>query len=130
MPPAWRIYYADGEIFDSERGSPLDAPPYGVVCIIGPTQNPSDPSYRMHRWDRYYWNPVVQQWWGGDRDVADQRLANGDPIEAIKFGVMVDTPDYLNILERADIERREIFGGSGGDYMDQGSNFKHRGVTD
>jgi hypothetical protein len=131
----WKIYYGDGSTFDSSQGEPLDAPVFGVIAIIGPTYDKRDPSYRMHRWDRFYWNQDIfegrGQWWGGFHDVAEQRLCNGDPIEALKIGMMIDTPEYQAILERANKERKEIYGSNrGNQYKDNGDNFKFKGTTD
>ena len=31
---AWRIYYADGSVFDSTMGTWAEAPPFGAQCVV------------------------------------------------------------------------------------------------
>lgn len=112
----WQIYYSDGSTFSNEDGTPLEAPVLGVICAISPsTSDPdrSEPSHLTIQWDRFYWHPIYREWWGGHSDVADQRLANGDPIEAIKFGVNIDSPTYREIEEQANKDRVALWGGRG-----------------
>lgn len=133
MPPAWRIYYANGETFDSDDGAPIEAPVFGVICAISPNASDpdkSDPSHLTVQWDRFYWHPVHKEWWGGHSDVADQRLANGDPIEAIKFGVNIDTPTYKAIVAKADEDRVALWGGRGPVMTPPASLRKGRGPSD
>lgn len=95
----WKIYYEDGQTFDSTQGEPEDAPSYGVVVIV---QNDEDVGRLiMHLWDWFYWRDDYKQWWGADvYGLHDQLLAN-KPIRAVKLGRNMHNREFGEIMERA-----------------------------
>jgi hypothetical protein len=92
----WRIYYADGSVFDSARGDPGDAPPTGVVCIRQ--------ANRMHGWtttamkDFYLWQH--EQWWGADEVGFWQFMFRAGQKVAL-FGVSVPDETFHRIMGAA-----------------------------
>jgi hypothetical protein len=94
----WRIYYDDGSTFDSDQGSPEDAPPYGFICAIG--RDETDKRYIMHGWDYYQWDKEANQWWGMDRDGLIDRLCR-NLVYAFKLGRTVSKTDFYDTMSRA-----------------------------
>jgi len=60
----WRIFYADGTTFGSEKGEPKDAPGLGVVVIVQENETPGERPYLQHRTDYYIWRG--NRWLGCD----------------------------------------------------------------
>lgn len=94
----WRIYYDDGPTFSSEDGDPVDAPAYGVICIVA-----CDPAVNriiLNGWDWYYYDG--QEWWGGDIYGLLDRLCHRIPTFAVCQGRTVRNEDYGRIMGLAD----------------------------
>jgi hypothetical protein len=101
----WRIYYSDGSTFDSEQGSPEDAPSFGVVCIVQP--DPDRKRNIMHGWDWYYYNDVegnAPMWWGCDVAGLHDRLLHNLGVRAVKLGRTVSNDVWQKLLKRADLD--------------------------
>jgi len=96
--PEWRIYYTDGETFDSSQGSPADAPSRGVAVIVVVDREVG--RGLLHRWDWYFWNTEDRQWYGCDQwGLIDHLLDNR--ATAVKMGRSVSQDRWHAILQRA-----------------------------
>lgn len=97
--PVWRIYYADGTTFDSIQGSPADAPPYAVICILQKDKTYGRRILRMV--DYYCWSPKVQKW----LDLFDSSSvivrSLRDPGLIVKAGEYIEEKAYEAVLIRA-----------------------------
>lgn len=96
----WRIYYSNGLMFDSSMGDPVDAPAYGVICIVQPDEMVG--RVIMHGWDWYYFVPEDRQWWGSDIFGVIDRLCHRLPVVALLQGRNVSNKDFGLIMGRAD----------------------------
>ena len=95
----WRIYYADETSFDSTDGTPQEAPSFGVICIV----QPSDRVGRLvvSGYDWYYWCPDIGEWWQSDIHGVMDRLCHNLPTTAVKQGRSAPDPVYQRIISRA-----------------------------
>ena len=62
----WRIYYADGDTFDSAQGEPWDAPVRGVQLIIQRHHDPRERPFFQWMKDYYVWKH--NRWYACDSD--------------------------------------------------------------
>jgi len=96
--PKWRIYYADGSTFDSDQGSPSDAPPYAVQAIVQKDKTYGRRILRMV--DYYCWSPKAGKW----LDLFDSSSvivrALRDPGLVVKAGEYIEEKQYEQILIR------------------------------
>lgn len=60
----WRIYYADGSVFDSSQGNPEHAPATGIAVIAQVNPLPDDRPCLQMMTDYYIW--LGDQWLGCD----------------------------------------------------------------
>ena len=60
----WRIYYANGETFDSLLGDPQHAPATGVIVIVQESPLQNENPYIQHMTDYYVW--LGTHWLGCD----------------------------------------------------------------
>lgn len=95
----WKIYYADGNTFDSTQGGPEDAPGYGVVLIVQRRDSvKADPH---SGWDWYFYHNEFG-WWGCDRSgMEDQMLNEWKNLRRIVMGRSVANTRYQEIWRRA-----------------------------
>ena len=94
--PDWRIYYSDGSTFDSNDGSPEEAPSEGYVCAVG--YDDAGRRYIMHGWDFYHFD--YNQWWGCDVYGLHDRLRR-NCIHAYKEGRTVRSTVYHDLMDKA-----------------------------
>lgn len=95
----WRIYYADGSTFDSNMGSPEDAPSYGILCIVFSDEDHG--RLVMQGWDWYFYHDEEKNWWGADiHGLLDQMLHNL-PVRALKQGRNSPARVWRETLHRA-----------------------------
>jgi len=90
----WRIYYADGTVFDDKWGRWEDAPTDGVVCVV--RKDEENGSVIMHGVDHYLYPP------GHDEPIMTDDL--GPQLRAlrwIKFGLWVPRETYHEVMGRA-----------------------------
>lgn len=81
----WRIYYEDGSAFDSDMGTPAEAPANGVIAInqvTGCGHHPLDTfktsEKRLFGEDWYWWRADLDCWLQGERDgMLDQFMHSG-----------------------------------------------------
>lgn len=65
MPPAWRIYYADGSTFSSDEGAWLDVPsPVGFEGVVHP--DPANGRAIEHLKPMYFFPSWADHPWGCD----------------------------------------------------------------
>ncbi len=99
--PKWKIWYDDGNTFDSSQGEPSESPKSGVICIVYPDELVG--RVIMHRWDFYYWHPIDRQWWGTDIFGIVIDLFMGDlPHQAGRSGRNASNKNYQDIMAAAD----------------------------
>ncbi len=97
MTVDWKIFYADGSVFDSSEGEPADAPKRGIICIV---QNDDLVGREIkHGSNWYYWVENERQWWGSDRDGLLDWAMNNLPI---KQGRNVSRRRFGEIMDMAD----------------------------
>ena len=96
----WRIFYDDGGTFDDSQGEPVDAPAFGIVCIV--QQNADVGRTILHGWDWYYWVSEKVEWWGSDIYGLLDRLLHRLATEAILQGRTVSRREFQQIMKRAD----------------------------
>lgn len=97
----WRIYYADGSIFDSSQGTPEAAPATGFICALG--YDESGDRYMMQSWDHYCWDRDAKQWWGMDLCGVFDRLRR-NKVFAYKEGRTVTKAEFGAIVSRANAD--------------------------
>lgn len=97
----WRIYYDDGSTFDNTQGKPEQAPPFGVLCIVA--FNKDNGRSIFHKWDFYYYNTTVENWFGCDMfGLLDQLCHdNTNALKAVKQGRTVSNKQFRKILAKA-----------------------------
>ena len=110
----WRVYYADGSMFDDEMGEWSEAPARGVIAIVTP--DPDHGKEIEHGKDFYLWWPNASKPWGvdavglwdylieADDPQKGQRVANLDLAaleDRVKFGRSVDNEIYRAIIRAA-----------------------------
>ena len=96
--PDWRIYYDDGSTFDSNQGSPEDAPSTGFIVAVGFDE--TGKRYLMHGWDHYCYDQKSNQWWGCDLMGVFDRLRR-NVMYAYKEGRTVTKTEWNVLTERA-----------------------------
>lgn len=104
----WRIYYDDGSTFSWLDGSPEDAPPEGVICIVG--YKHSGKRYIAHGgaidspskgYAQFYcFDLETQEWWGMDYAGLLDRLRR-NLIHAFKEGRSIPDERFQAIMQRA-----------------------------
>ena len=95
----WRIYYDDDSTFDSTMGAPVDAPAFGVICIVNP--HPDHGRVIMNGWDWYYYHSEEEGWWGADIHGLVDHLLHNLPFQALKQGRNAPDKDWQRILAKA-----------------------------
>ena len=95
----WRIFYDDGSTFDSNQGSPEQAPALGFICAVG--YDESGARYIMHGWDHYCWDQETSQWWGCDLPGLFDRLIR-NKVYAYKMGRTVTKKRFRELMHQAD----------------------------
>lgn len=98
----WRIYYDNGSTFDSNEGSPEEAPAYGFICAIGYDEGGN--RYIMHGWDNYCYDKETNQWWGMDYLGLIDRLTM-NKVYAYKVGRTVTKTMFREIMHKADQDK-------------------------
>lgn len=95
----WRIYYDNGDTFDNADGTPEDAPPFGVLCIVFACK--VNGRMVMHGWDWYFYNEQEKNWWGADiHGLLDQLMWN-KPVRAVKQGRNTTETNWHDTMNRA-----------------------------
>jgi hypothetical protein len=95
----WRIYYDDYTTFSSDDGTPLEAPPFGVIAIPFPNTDTGRGIVHYHDW--YFWHLRDLRWWGSDIHGLLDLLLHNAPITAIKQGRSVSNTVFARIYARA-----------------------------
>ena len=101
----WRIYYADGTIWDDDQGLE-ECPSYGVICIL--QQRGYDGRYFMTSQSPYYmrirseWLPV---WMNDIEDYLANQLAD---IERLIIGRIIPKSEFMAIYEQAKADRSKM----------------------
>lgn len=96
----WRIFYDNDTCFDSTQGKPVDAPAFGIICIVQRSKTVGRTI--MHGWDWYYHVPEEHAWWGSDTFGLFDRLLHRLPTEAVLQGRMVSRERFAEIMGWAD----------------------------
>jgi hypothetical protein len=94
----WRIYYGDGTTFSSEDGEPVDAPGYGVQCIVQPEKNRGRSV--MQGWDWYYYN-ADGRWWGCNENALLLRHVFRKSSVAPSAGETISEEEFFAITTKA-----------------------------
>jgi hypothetical protein len=104
----WKIYYSDGSTFDWRQGDPLEAPPEGVICIVGYKSNGKryithggaidSPSKGYAQF--YCFDIETEEWWGMDYAGLLDRLRR-NLIYAFKEGRSVRDDLFQKIMHKA-----------------------------
>lgn len=107
----WRIYYDDGSTFDWQQGEPHEAPPEGVICIVGYDRHGK--RYIMHGgavdgpskgYAQFYcWDIASGEWWGMDMPGLFDRLRR-NLVYAFKEGRSVDNELFKAIMMKAHLD--------------------------
>lgn len=106
----WRIYYDDGSTFDSRDGKPEDAPPEGVICIVGYKLGGKryiahggavDSTAVVRGYAQFYCFDVeTGEWWGMDLAGLLDRLRR-NLVHAFKEGRSIPCEQFQAIMHRA-----------------------------
>lgn len=104
----WRIYYDDGTTFDWSMGQPHEAPPEGVICIVG--YKNSGKRYITHGgavdgpsrgYAQFYcYDEETDEWWGMDYAGLLDRLRR-NLVYAFKEGRSIADEKFQTIMHRA-----------------------------
>ena len=97
----WRIYYDDGSTFDSDQGTPNDAPPVGVILILQRDLLFPNNTERIVGENYYYWAGPTMQWQGSDRDGLVDRLLERKDVEGVCQGRRLSREDFHAIHRAA-----------------------------
>ena len=92
----WRIYYENGITFDDTDGSPVDAPPYGVVAIC--TRDEKHGRLVLNGFDFYCYQHESGEWFGCDQWGMIDKLLHNLPFHAWKMGRTVRTLEFDDII--------------------------------
>lgn len=95
MPPAWRIYYADGSVYDDSDGDWNSAPQEGVIVIVRKTEHGF--SFSGAGADMYRMEDGEIILGGYDEIGTWLRMLRPD----IKFGFGISRPKFDKIVARA-----------------------------
>lgn len=101
--PSWKIYYDDGSTFNNFQVSAIDAPSFGVICIVFPDDLVG--RIILHRHDWYYWIPSEGRWSGGDIHGLLDRLLHNLGTIAIKQGRSTSNATFRQIMGLADKDK-------------------------
>jgi len=104
----WRIFYDDNSTFGWSDGPPEDAPPEGVICIVGYKNDGR--RYIQHGGSKdgassgyaqfYCYDLETNEWWGMDYAGLLDRLRR-NLIHAFKEGRSIKDEDFQRIMNRA-----------------------------
>lgn len=94
----WEIFYDNGETFNSEDGSPEEAPGRGVIAIVCPDK--IQEWVIVSKFDYYIFRP--DGWYGVDQfGLYDYLIDPGFKI--VKFGRTIDNAEFQRIHQSANI---------------------------
>jgi len=106
----WRIYYDDGSTFDWLMGEPHEAPPEGVLCIVGYKQSGRryiahggtlDGATLARGYAQFYcYDQETNEWWGMDYAGLLDRLRR-NLVYAFKEGRSVRCDLFERVMHRA-----------------------------
>ena len=96
MGPRWRIYYGDGDTFDSSQGDPKDAPAFNVQACVSRDISPHRERFVAHKFD-YYWFEDGE-WFGGDIFGLFDYLARSG---MVKFGRTISNDQFDRVIKAA-----------------------------
>lgn len=80
---SWKIFYADGSVFDSSMGSWAEAPAFGVECVVYYHTDGKTIHKEPHDNSRYFY------------------LGEGE-LTGYKLGLWMDSDGYYRILDAAE----------------------------
>lgn len=96
MQIKWRIYYADGTIFDSNQGEPCEAPKIGVIVI---KQISGEHGWKLTAYKDFYIY-TEHGWWGSD-DVGFWQYMFTPGNKVVIFGTNTNDEEFNAIMKRA-----------------------------
>lgn len=100
----WRIYYSDGSVFDSNMGSPWEAPGWGVQVIV--FADPEIGRALLRGYD-YYLYRRESGWVGVQSEtcliecMVNESSQNVDGVLVVKSGRMIARDVYHKITNKA-----------------------------
>lgn len=95
--PNWRIYYADGQRFSSNDGTPEQAPGYGVVCIRQSVEHDD-----LFNETYYFWHKEKQCWFNVDFiGLVDWLVTDAKNISTLKVGRTVTRKEFKELMRRS-----------------------------
>ncbi len=97
----WRIYYHDGSTFDSDDGTPDDAPAYGVIWILQRIPFGREFINELVVWGVFYHYIPGDRWYGGDDYGLRERLRDHTPIEGVCQGRLIDFEEFNTAMTAA-----------------------------
>lgn len=99
----WCIYYGDGSEYNSDSGSPYDAPAQGVQAIIVRDDNPANSRGRglVAGFDYYWWVPERGEWYGGELFGLFDYLCSTPGPKRVLFGRTIGNKEHQEIRDRA-----------------------------
>ena len=93
----WRIWYDNGTCYDSEIGTPQNAPGLGVICIVKESERTG--RVKLSGADYYLWREG--QWVRADLFGLWDYMAGRGWKKAV-FGRTVPRPQYEAVMQRAE----------------------------
>lgn len=99
MKPDWRIYYADGSMFDAEMGQPGDAPSFGAQVIL--VRDGRHQRRVLKFADYYLYRPSIRRWTDHQDGASALLAAAHEPWVTLICGQYLREDAFEQILIRA-----------------------------
>jgi hypothetical protein len=108
----WRVFYANGSIYDSLEYAPNEIPGVGVIVIVQEHEDPQERPYLQHMTDYYIW--LGDRWRGCDLFGFWQYIFidKHDFSKAALAGQTVSNRDFVEIGKSARALRDQWYGSS------------------
>jgi hypothetical protein len=92
----WKIYYGDGSVFSQSDGTPADAPPGNVMCVVWYDED----NRRKIAYNAYAY--CYDGYWMGCDDAGYwQYMLEKPGAKIVKFGRMNTDNHFREIMQRA-----------------------------
>jgi hypothetical protein len=95
----WKIYYHDGSTFDSDDGSPDDAPAYGVLSVLHRVPFEDRERNEFIIYGDFYYYITGDRWYGGDDYGLREHLRDHTPLEGVCQGRLIDFEAFNNVMK-------------------------------
>jgi hypothetical protein len=101
----WVLVYEDGSAFSNENGTPSESPPWGILSVIQPAQDPPimvNADWLMYREDYGEWTQC------GSDGIEDHAVHFGHLISCFRKTRWTRTPNWREVWKQLHEMLREI----------------------